>query len=40
MTTQAFTRVTGHGWATDKDVALTENTEWPAFAMKVLGLEP
>ncbi|ALL79278.1 hypothetical protein AD006_28560 (plasmid) [Pseudonocardia sp. EC080610-09] len=33
-------RNVGHGWATDKDVAIVENTEWLAFAMKVLGLEP
>lgn len=33
-------RNVGHGWATDKDTALTENTEWLAFAMKQLGLRP
>jgi len=33
-------RNVGHGWATDKDIALTENTEWLAFAMKQLGLQP
>jgi prolyl oligopeptidase len=33
-------RNVGHGWATDKEVALTENTEWLAFAMKVLGMRP
>ena len=33
-------RNVGHGWATDKDVALTENTEWLAFAMKQLGMQP
>ncbi len=33
-------RNVGHGWATDKDIALTENTEWLAFAMKQLGLHP
>lgn len=33
-------RDVGHGWATDKEVALTENTEWLAFAMKVLGMRP
>jgi prolyl oligopeptidase len=29
----------GHGWATDKNSALTQNTEWLAFAMRHLGLE-
>jgi prolyl oligopeptidase len=29
----------GHGWATDKDIALTENTEWLAFALRHLGVE-
>lgn len=29
----------GHGWATDKNVALIEHTEWLAFAMKLLGVE-
>jgi prolyl oligopeptidase len=33
-------RDVGHGWATDKEIALTENTEWLAFAMKVLGMRP
>jgi prolyl oligopeptidase len=30
----------GHGWATDKDIQQTENTEWLAFVMQHLGLEP
>jgi hypothetical protein len=33
-------RDVGLGWATDKDIALTENTEWLAFAMEQLGLLP
>ncbi|MHA6626307.1 prolyl oligopeptidase family serine peptidase [Pseudonocardia sichuanensis] len=33
-------RNVGHGWATDKEIALTENTEWLAFTMKVLGMRP
>lgn len=28
----------GHGWATDKEVALVENTEWLAFVMRRLGM--
>ncbi len=30
----------GHGWATDKDIQTTEHTEWLAFVMQQLGLEP
>jgi len=30
----------GHGWATDKDTEITEHTEWLAFLMQQLGLEP
>jgi prolyl oligopeptidase len=30
----------GHGWATDKDVQVEENTEWIAFAMQILGMIP
>ncbi len=30
----------GHGWATDEHTAEAENTEWLAFAMKAVGLEP
>ena len=30
----------GHGWATDKDIQITEHTEWLAFVMQQLGLEP
>ncbi|WP_030925691.1 prolyl oligopeptidase family serine peptidase [Streptosporangium amethystogenes] len=30
----------GHGWATDREVAITQNTEWLAFTMKTLGLAP
>jgi prolyl oligopeptidase len=33
-------RNVGHGWATDKEIALTEQTEWLAFAMKILGIQP
>jgi prolyl oligopeptidase len=27
----------GHGWATDKSIAVTEHTEWLAFALRHLG---
>jgi prolyl oligopeptidase len=27
----------GHGWATEESIALDQNTEWLAFAMKTLG---
>lgn len=27
----------GHGWATEKSIALDQNTEWLAFVMKTLG---
>jgi prolyl oligopeptidase len=30
----------GHGWATDKDTEITENTEWLAFLMQQLDLTP
>lgn len=30
----------GHGWATDRDTEITENTEWLAFLMQQLGLTP
>jgi prolyl oligopeptidase len=30
---------TGHGWATDKKIALNENTEWLAFALRHVGLD-
>jgi prolyl oligopeptidase len=30
----------GHGWATPRDVAIQENTEWLAFAMQCLDLTP
>ena len=30
----------GHGWATDRDVAILQNAEWLAFTMQTLGLEP
>ena len=30
----------GHGWATDKSVAVTEHTEWLAFTLRHLGVEP
>jgi prolyl oligopeptidase len=30
----------GHGWATDKDVAIDQATEWLAFVMQQLGLAP
>jgi prolyl oligopeptidase len=29
----------GHGWATDKNVAVNEHTEWLAFTLRHLGLE-
>jgi prolyl oligopeptidase len=29
----------GHGYATDKDTALTQNTEWLAFTLRHLGVE-
>jgi prolyl oligopeptidase len=29
----------GHGWATDKNIALTEHTEWLAFTLRHLGVE-
>lgn len=29
----------GHGWATDRELAITGNTEWLAFAMRHLGLK-
>jgi prolyl oligopeptidase len=28
----------GHGWATDKNIAITENTEWLAFTLRHLGV--
>lgn len=28
----------GHGWATDKEVAITEHTEWLAFTLRHLGV--
>jgi prolyl oligopeptidase len=31
---------TGHGWATDKEIALVQNTEWLAFVMRHLELSP
>jgi prolyl oligopeptidase len=30
----------GHGWATEKSIALDQSTEWLAFVMKTLGLSP
>lgn len=30
----------GHGWATPKEVQLTESAEWLAFAMRQLGMTP
>jgi len=30
----------GHGWATDKSVAVSEHAEWLAFAMRHLSLTP
>ncbi|MCR6482915.1 prolyl oligopeptidase family serine peptidase [Amycolatopsis sp. OK19-0408] len=33
-------RDVGHGWATDKDVAVEEHTSWLAFVMKQLGVTP
>ena len=29
----------GHGWATDKDVAIEQSTEWLAFVCRELGVE-
>jgi prolyl oligopeptidase len=29
----------GHGWATDKDIAIDENAEWIAFTLRELGVE-
>ena len=29
----------GHGWATDKDVAVSQHTEWLAFTLRHLGLQ-
>jgi prolyl oligopeptidase len=29
----------GHGWATDKNIAVTEHTEWLAFTLRHLGVE-
>jgi prolyl oligopeptidase len=29
----------GHGWATDKDVAIIQNAEWLAFTLRHLGVE-
>ncbi len=29
----------GHGWATDKDVAVAEHTEWLAFTLRHLGVD-
>jgi prolyl oligopeptidase len=29
----------GHGWATDKNLAVTQNTEWLAFALRHLGVD-
>ncbi|MFC9249779.1 prolyl oligopeptidase family serine peptidase [Amycolatopsis thailandensis] len=31
-------RDVGHGWATDREIAVTENAETLAFAMKVIGM--
>ncbi|MFE4831194.1 prolyl oligopeptidase family serine peptidase [Streptomyces sp. NPDC056672] len=33
-------RNVGHGWATDREIAITENAEWLAFTMKTLGMTP
>ncbi|WP_158895740.1 prolyl oligopeptidase family serine peptidase [Amycolatopsis anabasis] len=33
-------RDSGHGWATDKEVLLTQETEWLAFVAKTLGMTP
>ncbi|MFC9251925.1 prolyl oligopeptidase family serine peptidase [Amycolatopsis thailandensis] len=33
-------RNVGHGWATDKEVAIEEHTSWLAFVMKILGMTP
>ncbi len=30
----------GHGWATPKEVQVTESTEWLAFTMRQLGMTP
>ncbi len=30
----------GHGWATDKEIQITEHTEWLAFLMQQLDLQP
>jgi prolyl oligopeptidase len=30
----------GHGWATEKTVALDQNTEWLAFVLKTLAMTP
>ncbi|PXY33532.1 hypothetical protein BAY59_10640 [Prauserella coralliicola] len=33
-------RDSGHGWATDKEVSLSQETEWLAFVLKTLGMTP
>lgn len=33
-------RNSGHGWATDKELALVQETEWLAFVFKTLGMVP
>jgi len=30
----------GHGWATDREITVDQETAWLAFTMKVLGLAP
>jgi prolyl oligopeptidase len=30
----------GHGWATPREIQVTENTEWLAFVMRQLGMTP
>jgi prolyl oligopeptidase len=30
----------GHGWATDREIAISEDTEWLAFVMQQVGLQP
>jgi prolyl oligopeptidase len=30
----------GHGWATPKEIQVTESTEWLAFTMRQLGMTP
>lgn len=29
----------GHGWATDKEISITENSEWLAFVLRELGVD-